>query len=47
VLEVNRKSIRNAEDFSAAMSSVKKDDSTLFLIKRGDGSFFVAVEGLS
>ncbi len=45
IKEVNRHEVRNAGDFESQLSKLKKDDAAALLVKRGDNTFFVAIEG--
>lgn len=44
ILEVNRHSVTNVEDYRDQIAKVKSGDTVLFLIYRRGGSFFVPVE---
>jgi serine protease Do len=43
VLMVNRKQVKNANEFYDAVKGVKAGDSTMLLVKRGDATQFVAI----
>jgi len=43
ILEVDRKPVRNVEDFEQAMEKAKDRENILFLIRRGDSNLFVVV----
>jgi serine protease Do len=43
ILEINRKHIGGVEDYEAAMKEIKGKDSVLMLVRRGDNSFYVAL----
>ena len=45
IKEVNRHEVRNAGDFESQLSKLGKDDAAALLVKRGDNTFFVAIEG--
>lgn len=44
ILRVNRKRIRNLEDFRMAMARIKPGEVVAFLIRRGNSSFYVAIQ---
>jgi serine protease Do len=44
ILEVNRKAVKSVEAFKSAVSSAKKDESLLFLVRRGDSTVFLALK---
>jgi serine protease Do len=44
VLEINRKPVRNLSDYRSAVSGLKKGDSALFLVQRGQTTSFVALK---
>jgi len=44
VKEVNRQKIQNLKDYNQALQKVKKGESLLLLIKRGDRTFYVALK---
>ena len=44
ILEVNRKRIGNASEFQKAVNQVKPGENILFLVQRGDSSFFLALK---
>jgi serine protease Do len=44
ILEVDRKPVRNAEDFRQKVGQVKGKESLLLLVQRGENSLFVAVQ---
>ncbi|HEX3034251.1 MAG TPA: DegQ family serine endoprotease [Thermodesulfobacteriota bacterium] len=43
ILEINRQSIRNIDDYRSAMGNVEKGKSNLFLVKRGENTMYVAI----
>jgi len=43
ILEVDRKPVKNVEDFEQAMEKAKDRENTLFLIRRGGSNLFVVV----
>ena len=43
IQEVNRKPVENIEDFGRGIEEAKGEKSILFLIRRGEGSFYIAV----
>ncbi len=44
ILEVNRKPIHNLSDYKKAISSGRKDAGTLFLVRRGESTMFLALK---
>jgi S1-C subfamily serine protease len=44
VLEINRKAIRNIDDYQGALQSLEKGKSALFLVKRGENTIYLAVK---
>lgn len=42
ILEVNRKSIKAVSDYRTTMKGLKSGDTVLFLVKRGEGTIFIA-----
>lgn len=44
ILEIDKKSIKNLEDYKSAMGEVKKTGSTLFLVKRGQYTLYVGMK---
>ena len=44
IKEVNRKPVNSVEEFTRAVTRVKKGESIAFLVRRGDNTFFVATE---
>ncbi len=44
ITQVNKVRVKSVKEFTAAMAGLKKSDSVLLLIKRGDGSFFVTLK---
>jgi len=44
IKEVNRQPIRNMDEYTEAIKAVKKGESLLLLIKRGEGSIFVVLK---
>ena len=45
IKEVNRHEVKSAGEFESQLSKLKKDDAAALLVKRGDNTFFVAIEG--
>ena len=45
IKEINRQGIESMADYQKATSSVGKDDSLLLLIRRGDGTYYVVING--
>ncbi len=43
ITEVNRKGIKNLDDYQQALKQVKKDENLLLLIKRGSGAFYAVL----
>jgi serine protease Do len=44
ILEIDKKPIKNLEDYKSAMDQVKKTGSTLFLVKRGQYTLYVGMK---
>ena len=44
IKEINRKEVKSASEFSKSISQAKDGDTLLFLLRRGENTFFVAVE---
>ncbi len=44
ILEVNRKAVKSVEAFKDAVGGVKKGESLLFLVRRGDATVFLALK---
>jgi serine protease Do len=44
IKEVNHKKVTSVDEFDSAVAHVKKNDTVLFLIQRGENTFFVAIE---
>jgi serine protease Do len=44
ITEVNRKSVKNLEDYDRLTANVEKGSSILFLIRRGGTTIYVAVK---
>jgi serine protease Do len=44
IKEVNRKEVKSAGEFSKSISQAKSGDTLLFLLRRGENTFFIAVE---
>lgn len=44
IKEVNRQKIQNLRDYKQAIEKVKKSDSLLLLVKRGENTFYVALK---
>jgi len=45
IKEVNRHQVATASDFESQLNKLGKDDAAALLVKRGDNTFFVAIEG--
>jgi serine protease Do len=45
IQEVNRHKVNNAGEFEAQLKKLGKDDTAALLVKRGDNTFFVAIQG--
>ncbi|MGA9117884.1 MAG: DegQ family serine endoprotease [Bacteroidota bacterium] len=45
IQEVNRQKVKSAGDFESQLKKLGKDDTAALLVKRGDNTFFVAIEG--
>jgi serine protease Do len=43
IREINRQKIQNLRDYNQALEAAAKDESLLLLIKRGEGSFYIAL----
>lgn len=44
IKEVNRQPVQNRADYKEALANVKQGEGLLLLIKRGSGSFYVALK---
>jgi len=44
IKEINRTPVRNVEDYQAAIAKAKKGGTLLFLVKRGDMTFFASIK---
>ncbi len=44
IKEVNRQKIQNVRDYTQALQKMKKDESLLLLVKRGQNTFYVALK---
>jgi serine protease Do len=44
ILEVDRKAVRNIEDYKKAVAGVRKGRGVLFLVRRGDSTLFLALK---
>lgn len=44
IKEVNRQKIQNVRDYNQALQKMKKDESLLLLVKRGQNTFYVALK---
>src|SRR6266581_8864395 len=44
ILEVDRKSVRNVEEYRKAVAGVRKGRGVLFLVRRGDSTLFLALK---
>ncbi len=44
IKEVNRQKIQNVRDYNQALQKMKKDESLLILVKRGQNTFYVALK---
>lgn len=47
IKEVNRQKIQNIRDYNQALQKIKKNESLLLLVKRGQNTFYVALKGSS
>ncbi len=45
IKEVNRHEVKSAGDFESQLGKLGKDDAAALLVRRGDNTFFVAIEG--
>ena len=44
ILEVDRKAIRNLDEYKKSIASVRKGRGVLFLVRRGDNTLFLALK---
>ncbi|MGB7291007.1 MAG: DegQ family serine endoprotease [Thermodesulfobacteriota bacterium] len=44
IVEINNKSIKNMKDYDKATAKLEKGESTLFLVKRGENTIYLAVK---
>jgi serine protease Do len=44
IKEINRKEIHTAQEFEKIIASLKTGDSAALLVRRGQNTFFVAIE---
>jgi serine protease Do len=44
VMEVDRKAIRNVDDYKKAVAGARKGRGVLFLVRRGDSTLFLALK---
>ena len=44
ILEVDRRSVRNLEDYKKAIAGVRKGRGVLFLVRRGESTLFLALK---
>jgi serine protease Do len=44
ILEVDRKAIRNIDEYRKAVAGVRKGRGVLFLVRRGDSTLFLALK---
>jgi serine protease Do len=44
IVEINKKSIENINDYNRAITKLEKGESTLFLVKRGENTIYLAVK---
>jgi serine protease Do len=44
ILEINRKTVRNINDYKSAMERLEKGRSTIFLVKRGENTLYVGIK---
>jgi serine protease Do len=44
IVEINNKSVKNMKDYDKATAMIEKGGSTLFLVKRGDNTIYLAVK---
>ncbi len=47
ITEINRKGIKNLNDYQQTLKQIKKGENLLLLIKRSDGAFYVVITPLS
>jgi serine protease Do len=44
IMEVDRKGIRNLDDYKKAVAGIRKGRGVLFLVRRGDSTLFLALK---
>jgi serine protease Do len=44
IVEVDRKAVRNLEDYKKAVAGVRKGRGVLFLVRRGESTLFLALK---
>jgi serine protease Do len=44
IAEINRQPVRNRADYERALEKTEKGKSVLFLVRRGEGSLFLALK---
>jgi serine protease Do len=44
IMEINNKSVKNMKDYDKATAMIEKGGSTLFLVKRGDNTIYLALK---
>jgi len=44
IVEINRKPVRNVEDYRKAIAGIRKGKGVLFLVRRGDSTLFLALK---
>jgi hypothetical protein len=44
IAEINRRPVRNRADYERALEKIEKGKSVLFLVRRGEGSLFLALK---
>lgn len=44
ILQINRRTVRNTGDYNKLMETIGEGDTVLFLLRRGDNSFYIALE---
>lgn len=44
ILEINRRAVKNIDDYRSAVKSLEKGKSTIFLVKRGENSLYIGIK---
>jgi serine protease Do len=44
IMEVDRRAVRNLDDYKKAIAGVRKGRGVLFLVRRGDSTLFLALK---